>query len=141
MDTAIERALRKAAIGPCHDVLAPKHACKSLDALRYQLRMFHNIGGVADDARNQYASGWQLDVLPDLPFMLVPRIGRLDHIGARPHLQDEIDDVPECNVAYMRAGPTAPADVVADALLREALQSRIERLHKFCKPAAVFVHR
>src|SRR3954468_15052943 len=140
MHAAIERALGKAAICPSHDVLASKQAGKPLDALRHQFRMFHHVGGVADDSRDQDTSWRQLDVLPDLPLMLMPRIGRLDHIGAGSHLQDEIDDVLECDVADMRAGPTPPADVIADAILGDAFQSDVERLHEFGEPAAVFVH-
>src|SRR5689334_20105260 len=103
MNAAIERALGKAAVGSRHDVLASEQMSKPLDALRNELGMFYHVGGVTDDSRDQDSSSRQFGVFPDLPLMLMPRIGRLDYISARPHLQDEIDDVPQRDIAYMRA--------------------------------------
>ena len=125
MNAAIERALRKATIGSRHDVLTPEQPSKPLDALRNEFGMLHHVGGVTNDSRDQNASRRQLGVFPDLPFVLMPRIGRLDHIGARPHRQDEVDDVPERDVTDMRTGPTSSADVVANAILGDALKSDV----------------
>ena len=71
--------------------------------------------------------------------MLVARIGKFDHIGAGPHLENEIDDVPQRDVAHMRAGPASPADVVAHAILGDALERVVERFDEFGEPAPILL--
>src|SRR5216683_120643 len=50
MNAAIEGALREAAIGARHHVLAPQHIGEAQDALRDKLRVLDHIGDVADHA-------------------------------------------------------------------------------------------
>ena len=49
-------------------------------ALGDQLRVLHQVRGVADHARHQDLAVRQLDVLPDLPLVLVAHVGRLDAV-------------------------------------------------------------
>src|ERR1700704_141166 len=93
VNPAIERPLRKAAIGARNYVFTADGLGKTYDTLCNKLRMFHHIGGMADDAWNERLAGGQFHILPDLPFVLVSRIGALDHIGADVDAQDEIDNV------------------------------------------------
>src|SRR5262249_39142910 len=116
MHAAIERPLRKTAIGAGNDVLASNNSCKPHDAPSDQFRMFHHIGGVADNPWDEYLAAAEPGIFPDLPFVLVARIGALDHVGANLHFQDEVDDVLERHVAGMRAGPAAPAHMITDAV-------------------------
>lgn len=50
MNAAIERSLRKTAIGTSDDVFASYQMRKAHQPLGYQLRMFHNVCSVADNA-------------------------------------------------------------------------------------------
>ena len=98
------------------------------DALGDQLRMLDDIGGVADDAGNEHLARRQFRALPHAPFVLVARIGAFDDEGADLHAEDEIDDVLERHVGGVRAGPAAPADVIADAVRRQAFDRLVEHL-------------
>ena len=98
------------------------------DALGDEFRMLDHVGGVADDAGDEHFVLRQLDVFPDPPFVLVARIGAFDDEGADIHAEDEIDDVFERHVGGVRPGPTAPADVIADAVRRQAFDRVVEHL-------------
>ena len=65
--------------------------------------MLDHVGGVTDDTGNQDLPGAEFSILPDLPFMLVARVGTLDDISADFHLQDQVDNVLERNIAGVRA--------------------------------------
>src|SRR5687768_10666660 len=64
----------KAAVGAGDDVLAADEFGKPHDSLGDQLRMLHQIGGVADHARCENLTGGQLDLLEDMVFVFVPRV-------------------------------------------------------------------
>ncbi len=76
MDAAAETA-----VGCGDDVLASDQVGEADDAVGDQLGMLDDVGGVADDARKEDLAVGQLDVLPDLPFVLVPDIARLERVG------------------------------------------------------------
>jgi len=117
MHAAVKRPLREAAVGAGDHVFASQHAGEPHDALGHQLGMLDDVGGVADDSRHEDFSLRQLDLLPHAPLVLVARVRRLDEIGAGAHAEDQVDDVPQRDVAGMRPGPASPADVVAHAIL------------------------
>ncbi len=137
MDAARERALRKAAVGAAHDVLAADDLGEPHDPLGDQFGMLDDIGGVTDHARDQDFSGRKLHALPHSPLMGVARIGGLEGIMADAHLKHEIDDVLERHVEGMRAVPAAPADVIARALFRDAAQRVVERIDAQLRPAPI----
>src|SRR5579883_1582087 len=118
MDAAVKRTLGKTAIGSSNQVLASDESGQSRDTLGHQLRMLHDIGGVADHARDKHLAGGQLHLAPHLPFVLVARIGTLDHERTDTRLENEINDVAQGYVGGVRPGPASPADVIADALRR-----------------------
>ena len=102
-----------------------------------QPRMLDRRGVVRDDARDQDLARRQLHLLPHAPFVLVAHIGGLDRIGAGLHLQDQVDDVLERRVGDVRHVPAAEADVIADAVLRDAFERVVERLDAQLGPFAI----
>ena len=107
------------------------------DALGDEFRMLDDIRRVADHARNEHLALRQLDGLPDPPFVLVTRIGALDDESADLHAEDQIDDVLERHVGRVRPGPASPADVIADAIDRQAGDRVVEHLDLQRQPFAV----
>ncbi len=95
------------AIGPRDYTLAPQDLCVPDDPVRYHLRMLDNVGGVANDARDEQFILGQCDLLPDTPFVFVANIAGFDGICSRLNAQHEIDDVPQRNIGRMRPVPTA----------------------------------
>src|SRR4029450_3033685 len=101
------------------------------------LRTFTPVRAWADEPRHENLPGRQLPLLPDLPFVLMTRIGSLQQIRAGVHFQDQIDDFPERHISRVRPGPAAPADVIADAVLRNSLERVVEDLHVTLEPFVV----
>ena len=137
MDAPVERPLGEAAIRSGEHVLAPDELAVADDALGGELGMFHHIGGVTDDARDQCLALRQLHLLPHLPFVRVTRIGAFDHVGPDLHLEDEVDDVLERHVGGVRSGPASPTDVIPHAIGGQPFDRLIEHLHVQGQPFAV----
>ena len=78
----------KPAIGARDDVFAADEIGVPLDPFGDQLRVLHQVGGVTDDAGDEDLALGQLDVLEDVVFVLVPRVGRFERIRAGIDLQD-----------------------------------------------------
>ncbi len=81
MDPAAE-----AAIGAGDDVLAPGDPGEIEDAVGDDLGMLDDVGGVADDARDQDLAFGQFDIPPHLPLVLVTDIAGLDRECPGPDL-------------------------------------------------------
>ena len=122
-------AATKPAIGTGNDVFAADNIGIAHDPICHHLRMLDDVRRVADDARNKQFAFRQLDVLPHAPFVLVAHVARFDRISAGVRAQHQIDDVLQRNVGGVRAVPASPANVKADAVLRQTAQRMIERLH------------
>ena len=116
------------AIGARYHILPPDDVGEGFDALRDQLGMLDDIGGVADHTRNDEFAGRQLDVFPHRPFVLVTHVAGLETVCLRAHFKHQIDDLLERQVVRMRAVPGAPAEMVAHAILRNAGKRVIERV-------------
>src|SRR5215470_15329500 len=110
-------ASAETAIGPGDHVFTSDDACETNEPVGDKLGVLEDIGCVTDDARNQDLALRQLRILPDLPLVLVADIAGLDHIGLRLHLEQEIDDILQRDVALMRSVPAAPANMEANAIL------------------------
>ena len=108
---------------PAMTLSRPTAAGEAQDALGHQLGMLDQIGRVADDARQHDLAFRQLDVLPQLPFVLVAHVGGLERIALRLDLQHQVDDVLERQIVGVRPVPGAPAQVIAHAVLRNALRA------------------
>src|SRR5882672_3618259 len=72
----------EATIGAGDDVLPSHDPGEADDALGDQLGVLHQVGGVADHARDQDHPGRRLPLLEHMVLVLVPRIGRLEREGA-----------------------------------------------------------
>src|SRR6266550_3292230 len=133
----VELLLRKAAVGAGDHVLASNYIGKPDDAFGNEFRMLDHIGAVAYHAGSQNLPLGKFDVFPDPPLVLVAGIRRLDQIRARPHPQNQIDDLLERDIRGVRSGPTTPANVVANPVLRNPLQSMVQYVDVAAQPSIV----
>src|SRR5580658_1320215 len=67
----------------------------------------------------------------------MPRISGFDGISAGAHLYDEIGDIFERRVRQMRNMPASEAHVIADAVLGNAAERVIERIHSELRPLTI----
>src|SRR5579864_8027396 len=88
--------------------------------------MLDQICCVTHHARNQALAVRKRHLLPDAPLVFVPHITGLYRICARVYAQHQIDDVFQGNVGGMWTMPTAPADVITDAIHGQPSQSPVE---------------
>src|SRR5271169_487157 len=130
------RPAAETAIGSGNEVLLAHQTRVALDALRHQFGMFHHIGRMGDDARNEDFAGRQLDLFPHRILMLVPRVGALDEKSLRPDLEHDVGDALEFEIIGVRAVPAAPAQMIAHAIFRDVAQRMIERLDPHLAPPA-----
>ncbi len=84
---------------------------------------------MCDDTGNENFAVGQLDVLPHLPFVLVPRVSGFERIGLRANFEDEINQRLEGHVRRVRSVPAAPAHVIAHSILRNSGERMIEQLN------------
>src|SRR5713226_9859968 len=83
---------------------------------------------MADHSWNEHLSLGKLHLFPHPPLMLVPGIRSLNRIGIRPHLQDNIHDISERDVVFVRTMIAAPAGVKAYLFRRNVSQGMVERV-------------
>src|ERR1035438_4685607 len=67
----------------------------------------------------------------------MPWISGFDGVGSGAYLHDQIGDVFECRIRKMRNMPTSEAHVIADAVLRNAAERVIERIHSELRPLTI----
>src|SRR5581483_1825484 len=137
MNAARHGRLREAAIRARHHALAADDFGEADQTLGDEFGMLYDVGDVADDAGNEHAVLGNLHVLPDSPFVLVPHIAGFELIRAHAQLQQQIDDVFQRYVVRMRRVPASPADVIADAILRQAFDGMIDRFYPQLGPFAI----
>ena len=101
---------------------------KALDALRHQLGMLDQADAMRDHAGDEEFVVGQLHLLPELPLMLVARIGSLEGVAASVELQHQVDEVPQLEVMDARRHIGAVAGVKAHAVHRNAAQRVIDDL-------------
>ncbi len=61
--------------------------------------------------------------------MFMPGVGALDEVGLRLHLEHDVDQVLQLDVVGVRSVPAAPAEVIADAVLRDVAQGVVQCLY------------
>jgi hypothetical protein len=76
MDTAPE-----AAIGRRDDTFPADNIGEPKQPLGDEFGMFHHVGGVTDNARQNELAVRQLDVLPDRPFVLMADVTGFKRVG------------------------------------------------------------
>src|SRR5271165_6738546 len=84
--------------------------------------MFNQIRVVTDDTRHQVSAVRQLNIFPDMPFVLMAHIRRLQNNRFKGH------------IGGMWAAPTAPKDVNAGSVLGQPLQGVIECRDAYAYP-------
>jgi hypothetical protein len=109
----------KAAIGSREYVLSANRICIRHDAVRHELRVFDDVCRVAYDAGDKKLALRQFDIAPELIFVLMTNITRLDGIGLAQHY---LDNVTQRNIRRMRPVPAPPADVMANAVFWNTLE-------------------
>src|SRR5262249_48575736 len=118
----------EAAIVRCNDAFTANHAGEALDALRYQLRMLDQADAMGDNPGNEELVVGQAHLLPELPLMLVPRIGGFEGVTADLELQEQVDEVAQLQIMDTRRHIGAVASVKAHAVRRDAPQRVIDDL-------------
>ena len=91
--------------------------------------------------RDEHLALGQLHVLPDAPLVFMAGVRLLDRVVPRPYLQHEVDDLGQRRVERVGAVPASPADVVADTILRDALERVVERVDTHLGPPTVVLDR
>src|SRR5262245_25274168 len=97
--------------------------------------MLDDVGRVADHPGNENAPFRKLQRLPELPFVFMPRICRLDRISADVELEQQPSDGLERNVPRVGHVLAAPANMIAHAFRGYALERLIAGLNPHLGPA------
>src|SRR3984885_3934694 len=120
------------------DILAADGFGEADDPVGNELWIFDQVGRVSDDSGQDFLAGGQLNVLPDLPLVLVAGVGGLERVIVAVHREHKIDQVLHWDVGGMRAVPASPTKVEADFVRRQSLDRMIEGvdLHLGVAPVA-----
>src|ERR1700744_3526990 len=102
-------ASAEAAIGAGDNAFAADAVGETQNALRHEFGMLDDVGGMADDAGQNYLVVRKLDVLPNRPLVLVADIAGFERIGLALHGQHDVDDIAHRDVGGVRAVPASPA--------------------------------
>ena len=118
----------EAAVGAGEDVLAADRAGEAHDALGDQLRVLDQlVEWLTTPGRSILPSG-SLTSFHSFHSCSWRDVGGLERIALRVDLQHEVDDVLERQVVGVRPVPGAPAQVVAHAVFRDALERVVDRV-------------
>ena len=121
-------AAAQAAVGAGDHVLAADDFSERDNAIGDQFRMLDEIGGVADKAGDEEFSGGEFHVAPDFEFMLVADVAGFDQVRLGVDTEHDVDDVAQRKIGGVRTMPAAPADVIAHAIDRDAVEGAIQNL-------------
>jgi hypothetical protein len=99
--------------------------------------MLHRDRVVRDDSGNQDLAGGQPATLPDTPLVFMPRIRRLDPISSGAHLQNEVNNIFQLSVRYMRHVPASETHVIAHPILGNSSPSMIQSIDSQLRPLAM----
>src|SRR5580692_7934092 len=121
-------AAPKPTIGPCDDALTADDLGKAHDPLGDEVGMLDYVGRMAHHARQDGFMRGQLDVAPNVPFVLVADITRLERIGIALNREHKVDDVAHRQIGDVWPVPASPAQMEADAVLGQALDRMVESL-------------
>src|SRR4030095_1763929 len=80
-DGRVQPARAETTICPSDHVFVSDHRGVVADALRHKLRVLNRVGVVADDAWDKDLARWQLDLLPEVPFVCVARVRCLHRVS------------------------------------------------------------
>ena len=86
-------AAAQAAVGAGDDVFTADDFGKRDDAIGHQFWVLDEIGGVADNTRNQDLPGGEFHVAPDFEFMFVTDVAGFDQVRLSVDMEHDVDDV------------------------------------------------
>jgi hypothetical protein len=112
--------LREPAVRAGDDILFADEPGKVLDPPRHQVRVLDDVGRLRDQARDQDLAFRQLQILPDLNFVFVARIGRFEAVGLGLELEHGRRNLAQRDVLRMGPVATAAAPVRPHPLLGNA---------------------
>jgi hypothetical protein len=118
----------EAAIRSRDDTLLADDIGEAFKALRDQFGMLDAVSLGIDYSDDQRLIVRELHVLPDVPFVFVPRVCRFDIDEFRSRLENQADDVFQRDVFMV--GPTviSPTDMVADLCRGDVGKDVVENL-------------
>ena len=132
----------EAAVDPGDQPFTVEELRVAKKTLRDEPRMLDKIVGGVDHAGNENLVLGNFHRLHVLPFVVVPRIGRLNADRLRYRLERDVDDPGERQIVRVRAFVIAPADVQPHAIGGQARCGRIEHGDiAFRDPASKFIIR
>src|SRR6476661_7991712 len=127
-DLRIAHTGTETTVSSSHNIFAPDYSRVPYQTVSDRLRVLHDIRGMPHDAWYEHLAGRELHLLPDAPFVLVPGIGRLDGDRVRFDLEDQVDDVAQRNIVFVRAVIAAPAGMKPNPVGRDVAQPMVERV-------------
>ena len=110
-------------------IVAGNHMGVADDTICDDLRMLDQVRCVAYDPGDKQLAIGQFRFFPDPPFMLVADVAGFNRVDACVNAEHQVDDVPQRNVGGVRAVPASPANVVADAILRQPAERMIDGIN------------
>src|SRR5262245_13083122 len=132
-------AATQAAVGAGDDVFPADEFSELNNPIGDQFGVFDQIGGVADDTRNQDLAGRKFHVAPDFVFMFVADIAGFDQVRLGVDTEHDIDDIAQREIGGVRTMPAAPADVITHAIDRDVVEGMIQNVHPLRGVAAVLL--
>jgi len=91
--------------------------------------MLHQIGGVGNDPGDKDLTVRELNILPNLPFMLVSGVRGLNTVSPSSNAKHNVHNVFQSHIGDVGAVPASPLQVVANSVLWNPLQGVIDGLH------------
>ena len=128
------------AVAATHNVFLADDIGKPDQALGNELGMFDKRRGVGNDAGNDGFAFRHLDVLPNLPLVLVAWDAGLKEIRPSIHLEHDIDDVRKVHLMHSRTNVDAIAGMETYAILRQSLERVNEGFYSQLGPLAAIGH-
>jgi hypothetical protein len=100
--------LGESAVSAHQYIFSPDQAGIGHEAPGDQFGVLDDLGCIGDHAWDEERAVRELDLFPHLPFVLMTRIGGFHSVGARAHLQHDIDNVLQRYIGDMGAMPAPP---------------------------------
>src|SRR6476660_368853 len=113
-------------VSSSQNIFAPDYSRVPYQTVSDRLRVLDDIRRMTHDARYEHLAGREFHLLPDTPFVLVTGIGRFNGDRVRFDLENEIDDVAQRNVVFVRAMIAAPTSMKPHPVGRDVAQPAVE---------------
>jgi hypothetical protein len=78
--------------------------------------MLDEVSRMGDHAWDKDLAVRELDILPDLPLVLMARVGGFHTVGVSMHSQHNVHNVPQWHIGDMGPMPASPTQVIPYAV-------------------------